>query len=157
MEFLVDTNILLRFVEPKHPMHDAAVGATSALLAAGEAVHVLPQNISEFWNVCTRPIEKNGLGFTPAQTDAEVSRLESLLTVLPDNARIYPEWRRLVVKHAISGVQVHDARIVAAMTAHGITHLVTFNVKDFRRYQNIAIMTPDEVTQSYSQAPSEEE
>lgn len=149
MDFLVDSNILLRHVEPKHPMHPEAVNAVAALLNAGESVHVLPQNISEFWNVCTRPLNKNGLGFTPAQTDTEVKRIESLLTVLLDNAAIYPEWRQLVVKHAVSGVQVHDARIVAAMKAHSITHLLTFNHADFKRYPGITVMTPQDVINAY--------
>jgi predicted nucleic acid-binding protein len=131
-------------------MHRAAVDATSLLLAAGETVHMLPQNISEFWNVCTRPLQNNGLGLTPVQTEAEVTRLEALLTILLDNENIYPEWRRLVVKHSVSGVQVHDARIVAAMTAHGINQLVTFNEKDFRRYQGITVHTPDGIIANYS-------
>ncbi|MDL2321414.1 hypothetical protein LJC47_03615 [Desulfosarcina sp. OttesenSCG-928-B08] len=28
-----------------------------------------PQNFVEFWNVATRPIEKNGFGLMPANTD----------------------------------------------------------------------------------------
>jgi predicted nucleic acid-binding protein len=149
VDFLVDSNILLRHVEPKHPMHIEAVNAVATLLNAGESVFVIPQNISEFWNVCTRPLNKNGLGFTPAQTDTELNRIEFLLTVLFDNALIYPQWRQLVVKHAVSGVQVHDARIVAAMKAHGITHLVTFNHADFKRYTGITVMTPQEVISAY--------
>ena len=149
MDYLVDSNILLRHIEPRHPMHPEAVNAVTALLNAGESVYVIPQNISEFWNVCTRPLNKNGLGFTPAQTDLELKRIESLLTVLLDNAGIYPQWRQIVVKHAVSGVQVHDARIVAAMRAHGITHLVTFNQADFKRYTDIMVMTPQEVINTY--------
>jgi predicted nucleic acid-binding protein len=130
-------------------MHTEAVDAVAALLNAGESVYILPQNISEFWNVCTRPLNKNGLGFTPAQADIELNRIESLLTVLLDNALIYLEWRQIVVKHAVSGVQVHDARIVAAMKAHRITHLVTFNHADFKRYQGINVMTPQDVLSAY--------
>lgn len=96
-----------------------------ALLGAGETIHTLPQNIAEFWNVCTRPLDKNGLGLSPAQTDGEVTHLETLFPVLPDAAGTYAQWRRLVVKHAVSGVQVHDARIVAAMVAHSIPYLLT--------------------------------
>jgi predicted nucleic acid-binding protein len=65
MDYLVDSNILLRHIEPRHPMHREAVNAVAALPNAGESVYVIPQNISEFWNVCTRPLNKNGLGFTP--------------------------------------------------------------------------------------------
>jgi predicted nucleic acid-binding protein len=145
VSFLLDSNILLRLVEPAHPMHTAALDACTALLGAGEAVHVIPQNISEFWNVCTRPVAQNGLGFSSEQTNMEVSRLESLFELLLDQPGLYREWRRLVVQHAVKGVKVHDARIVAAMNIHGISHLVTFDEDDFRRYQDITVMTPAHV------------
>jgi predicted nucleic acid-binding protein len=38
----------------------------------------------------------------------------------------------------VSGKQAHDARIVAAMKVHGVTHLLTFNTDDFKRYTDIA-------------------
>lgn len=34
-----------------------------------------------------------------------------------------PEWRRLVVNYGVSGVQVHDARLVATMLVHDVTHI----------------------------------
>ena len=34
-----------------------------------------------------------------------------------------------------AGKKVHDANIVATMLAHGIRHLLTFNVADFRRFE----------------------
>ena len=38
--------------------------------------------------------------------------------------------RELVVKHSVSGIQVHDAKIPAAMKAHNIENLLTLNAKD---------------------------
>jgi hypothetical protein len=52
---------------------------------------------------------------TPSETDRHVSILEALLTVLPEVPDIYPEWRRLVATHSVSGVRVYDARLVASM------------------------------------------
>lgn len=145
MSYLADTNILLRLVEPAHPMHPDAFGAVEALLSRGETVYALPQNIAEFWNVCTRPADKNGLGFAPAKTNVELKKLEAIITVVPDIPAIYPFWRSLVVLHAVSGVQVHDARIVAALIAHGIRHLLTFNSTDFKRYPGIIVLAPKNV------------
>jgi predicted nucleic acid-binding protein len=112
-------------------------------LANGDRVCLIPQNLIEFWNVATRPIDKNGFGWLPAKTDAEISRLESLLTVLPDNQTIYQEWRKLVLDNAVLGKQVHDARIVAAMNVHQITKLLTFNLKGFRRFHQITLLDPN--------------
>lgn len=142
MDYLADTNILLRSAEPAHPMHAAAVRSVKILLARGDKVCVLPQNLIEFWNVATRPAEKNGLGFTTARTEAEVSKIESLLTVMLDSPAIYAEWRRLVVAHAVSGKQVHDTRIVAAMNIHKMTNLLTFNGSDFKRFSGITVIDP---------------
>lgn len=155
MSFLLDTNVILRLVEPAHSMYAAALDASSGLLAANEAVHLIPQNISEFWNVCTRPLAQNGLGLSAEQTDAEVSRLETLFPILLDEPGIYQECRQLVVQHGVKGVKVHDARMVAAMTVHGVSNLVTFNDQDFKRFQNINVMTPAEIIQAYPVQPAE--
>jgi predicted nucleic acid-binding protein len=79
-------------------------------------------------------VERNGLGFAPAQVDAEVLRIEKQFVILPDGLPVYTEWRRLVVTHQVSGVQVHDAYIAAAMNVHGISNLLTFNGSDFARF-----------------------
>jgi predicted nucleic acid-binding protein len=86
MSVLVDTNILLRSIEPLHSHHRLAVAAVSRLLADGTPVYFSLQNIAELWNVATRPVEKNGLGFSIPSTLAEVQKIESLLTLLPEHA-----------------------------------------------------------------------
>ncbi len=127
MDCLADTNVLLRSIDQTHPMNPIALTALTTLLSSGDRVCVTPQNIIEFWNVCTRPADRNGLGLAPAEADREASRLETILTLLPDIPTIFLEWRRLVVTHSVSGARVHDARIVAAMNVYGISSLLTFN------------------------------
>ena len=103
------------------------------------------QNIAEFWNVCTRPADKNGLGLSVEETARRLNGLETILTLLHDTPDVYPEWRRLVVRHDVKGVQVHDARLVAAMRIHGIDRILTYNPSDFRRYEGIAAIQPSDV------------
>jgi hypothetical protein len=50
-----------------------------------------------------------------AETDSRAILIEATFTLLPDREQVHIEWRRLVVVHSVMGVQVHDARIVAAM------------------------------------------
>lgn len=145
MDYLADTNIILRLAEPVHPMHGTTLRAVTKLFADGENLCLLPQNLIEFWNVATRPADKNGLGWTVAQTDTEVAILEKTFTILPDVQAIYTEWRRLVVAHSVSGKQVHDTRLAAAMNIHKITHLLTFNTDDFKRFSNIILVNPTTV------------
>lgn len=138
MSYLADTNILLRWIEPGTPLCEQAQAAVKALRAAGETVVISPQNLVEFWNGATRPQERNGLGLTPQQADAELSKLEALFPIVPDTPLIHIRWRRLVVAAGVSGVQVHDARLAAVMMAHGISHILTFNDDDFRRFEKSA-------------------
>lgn len=64
---------------------------------------------------------------------------------LPYHVIIYREWRRLVTTHGITGLRVHDTRLVAAMLVHGVTHLLTFNEGDFRPYPEIIVVTPNQI------------
>lgn len=56
---------------------------------------------------------------------------------------VYPEWRQLVTTFGVSGVQVHDARLVAIMRVNQISHLLSFNTKDFIRYSAAGITAVD--------------
>ncbi len=67
------------------------------------------------------------------------------MNLLPDIEIVYNEWRRIVVKLSVSGVQVHDARLAASIYAHGISHILTLNVADFSRFDGITPVHPDSV------------
>jgi predicted nucleic acid-binding protein len=145
MPVLIDTNILLRFLEPSDPEYGLVREAVESLTARGESLCFASQNLVEFWNVCTRPISKNGLGLTPAQTDERATLIESRFRLFPDNERVHSEWRRLVFAHSVAGVQVHDARLVAAMMVHGVSRLLTLNDRDFGRYSGISAVHPRDI------------
>jgi hypothetical protein len=57
--------------------------AVDKLLKNGDTLFITLQNVSEFWNVCTRPKDKNGLGFSIAQTDSELSIIEQIFDFCP--------------------------------------------------------------------------
>ncbi len=139
MSILADTNILLRRTQPDHPNHTLAVESVAKLLATSEPVYFTLQNMSEFWNVATRPVANNGLGFPVALALTELEKIERFLTVLPDAPAVYGEWKRLVVQHNVLGSKVHDAKLVATMKVHGIRRILTFNTGDFERYDIEAI------------------
>ena len=139
MSILADTNVLLRRTQPNHESHSLAVESVALLLESGEPVYFTPQNVSEFWNVATRPQAQNGLGFSVAFTAAEVAKIEQALFLLPDSPATYPEWKRLVLTHGVMGAKVHDARLVAAMNVHGVRRILTFNTDDFKRFDVMAL------------------
>jgi predicted nucleic acid-binding protein len=143
LDYLADTNILLRFAQRTHPLHAVTRHAVRTLRANGDTIHATIQNFVEFWNVATRPVSRNGFGLTPDDTDHLLRLVERLFPRLPDAPGLYPEWRRLVVQYRVSGVQVHDARLVAAMNSSTITHILTFNTVDFARYASEGIVAID--------------
>ena len=146
--YLVDTNILLRLVQADSPEYGTIRQCTDRLWARGAGLFYTSQNLTEFWNVCTRPPDRNGFGFSVAETDERAALIEAKFFFAADSEATHREWRRIVVAENVSGIQVHDARLVATMYVHGIANLLTLNVKDFRRFSRITVLSPDDVLAS---------
>jgi predicted nucleic acid-binding protein len=149
MSYLFDTNIFLRLANKADPAHTLAVEALRALRRRKEMLCFTPQVLAEFWSVYTRPPSaRGGFGLQPAEAERRARIIERYFRLLPDSAATYQEWRQLLLRHTVSGVKVHDARLIASMKVYGITHLLTFNAEDFTRYPDIAIVEPQHVTQA---------
>lgn len=141
MSYAIDTNILARSMEESHPMHQPASEAVAILVSSEEVVSVFPQVLYEFWVIATRPREQNGLGLSAAEAEIQCAEFERIFTLMPDVPSIYAEWKSLVTHHEVMGKKAHDTRIVAAMKVHNISHLLTFNSDDFKRFQGIITVT----------------
>ena len=142
MSYLLDTNVAWRRIRKNDPRHADVKSAIDALAQAGEQVFITAQNLVEFRAVATRPESANGLGFTSAEAITAASEIEALFDLLPETPAIYPQWRTLVGQYGVCGKQVHDTRLVAVMLVHGVTHLLTLNGADFRRFSGIAVIEP---------------
>ena len=127
--YLIDTNILLRLFRKVDPLHQLIKGTLSGLNGQGCGLYFSLQNIAEFWNVCTRPTDRNGFGLTDAETNKCVDEIERNMTFLPDNQQVYSNWRQLVV-------------------AYGVTRILTMNQQDFLRYPAIQAVHPGQVQTS---------
>jgi predicted nucleic acid-binding protein len=143
--YLVDTNILLRLAQPDSPDHGVARQCADLLWAQGASLFYTSQNLAEFWNVCTRPADRNGFGFSVSETNERAGLVESQLVLAADSEATHREWRRIVVANRVSGIQVHDARPVAAMHVHRIENLLILNARDFHRYEDIVVVSPQNV------------
>jgi len=146
---LVDTGVLLRLVIRTGPANAVARRAVGLLKSLGATLTATTQNAAEFWNVCTRPAaSRSGYGLSVPEAARKLRLIERLVVIRPDSHAAYREWKRLLTVHSVSGVQVHDARLVAAIQAYGITRLLTFNPNDFKRYAGITALTPQDVVTS---------
>ena len=145
MRILLDSNILIRWLESGDPLQPLVDRAIDSLIRSDALPCYTSQNLGEFWNVLTRPLDRNGFGLTPRETDRRTRMIESKIPMLPDDSSVHAVWRKLLVAQGISGVQVHDARLVASMQVHGIERILTFNTRDFTRFPSIEAIHPEQV------------
>lgn len=143
---LLDSNILLRLTWLSYS-ESARVGEVCAeLLRQGRILFFTLQNATEFWNVCTRPVAANGLALSSEETAAGLRAIERQVSLLTDTPDVFQHWTKLVRHHGIIGKQVHDARLAAAMLAHGVPEILTLNPRHFSRFENIRVTTPEYYT-----------
>ncbi len=144
--YLLDTNILARLTQATSPMHEAATDAVAALTARGDLLFVTPQNFVELWNLATRPADKNGFGLTTAQAATQLARHEAAFRLIPDNAAIFGQWKRLVSAYGVQGTNTHDTRLAAVAIAASVPNILTFNFKHFRRFAPEGLSAVDPAT-----------
>ena len=140
--YLIDSNILIRWVQPAHPDFTVVRGAIQHLEDSEDTPCFTSQNLGEFWNVMTRPTERNGFGLSSESALIRAEWIETKFRLLQDSPFIHWEWRQLLVRYRVCGVQVHDARLVASMHIHGVKRILTFNTKDFARFDEIEAVHP---------------
>jgi predicted nucleic acid-binding protein len=129
---LLDTNLLGRLTDSADARCAVSRWAIQDLLANGEQLTLVPQNLYEFWAVATRAPAVNGLGMNTNQASQWLGYFQRRFILLPDRDDLLPRWHDLVKALSIRGFRAHDARLVAAMQCYGISRLLTFNSQDFK-------------------------
>lgn len=140
MVILLDANIFVRLAHKADAQRDMTLDALSALHAGGHRTAIVPQVLYEYWVVATRPLTHNGLGMLPADVAVDLAEFRLDHLFLGDEPEIWEIWQGLVTAYGVLGKRAHDARLVAAMIRHGITHLLTFNEQDFARFNEMAVI-----------------
>lgn len=144
MRYLVDTSVLVRAFHTGDPRQPVAIDAIRQLSRDGHDLCILPQNLAEFWAVCTRPSgpPSNGLGISVRSARRLIERFEPVFEVLYETPEVYSHLRRLLADNDILGRQIHDVRLVAAAVTHGLDHVLTFDTKHFSRFEEISVIDP---------------
>jgi len=146
MIYVCDTNILIRFAHRPDPQHLPALSAIRKLKEGGN------KNLYPSANMCRILECLYATGFAERirhyhSADPALSASDRrIFPLLPDNEKVHEKWRELVFDFGVSGKQVHDARITAAMLVHQVTHILTFNTSDFTRYSSMGVVTVDPKT-----------
>jgi len=150
---LVDTNLLCRLCNSVKPPVRETVASRHALTTLrnqGYELAITPQNLFEFWSTATRspgypPAGSNGLGMSVERADHWLTYFLRTFKLVTDTEQSLPFWRSLVRTHHVTGYKSHDVHLVATMQSHNVTHLLTFNTQDFKRFPNLTLLDPHTV------------
>ena len=129
----VDTNVLVmaRFVTA--PFHYRARNSMNHHGETGESLRISRQVIRENLSTVTREqLWANPLAIEDALRDVE--QMTIAFGILEDGPRVMEVFSDLCRAVPVQGKKVHDANIAVTMLFHGEKRLLTFNVRDFRRY-----------------------
>jgi predicted nucleic acid-binding protein len=142
MIILADTNVLLRVSKPD----DTAMLSLDWLRIQGNEITIVLQCGYEYYVVATRPIEQNGLGLEPGAAIRDLDRFIGVFRLMRDERKVFGCWKALIEEFQVRGKTAHDARLVAAMRRHRVTHLLSFNTADFKRYEpEITLLDPHQI------------
>jgi predicted nucleic acid-binding protein len=130
---LVDANVLVYALFPTAPQHGASRALVEKAKDPGAGLCVLPQILADFFAVVTNP-KRVSPAKTPDEAADAIEQFLALpgLALLPVPADIVTRWIRLVRARPVKGGEVFDVQAAAAMLAHGVGSVYTYNVSDFR-------------------------
>lgn len=138
----IDTNLLVYAHRKDSDWHDQATRIICAC-AEERAPWAIPWPcLHEFLAVATHPRVYDPPTPLTAALDQVDAWLESpSLQLLSETPDYWPRLGALLIKGAIAGSRVHDARIAALCLAHGVRELLTAD-RDFGRFPDLATRNP---------------
>jgi predicted nucleic acid-binding protein len=132
--YMVDSNALICYLKSSDPQHTAAANAIEGLTERGYILHITARSIIEFWAVTSRPGVVNDFGWDVGRSEASVPLLLASFDFLSGTVAVFTEWHRLMTSKSLIGRQVHDARLMAVMKAHGLSDILILTAGDFQCY-----------------------
>lgn len=138
---MVDTNVLIYSTVKGNPWHEESRAWLTALRNQGTSLCATPQILREYIVVLTRG-EIFERQFSVTEVLEAINGLLPWLQILDETKKTSELLRELVQRYQIRGKRVHDANVVAAMLAHEVTHLATYNRTDFDHFQEIMLEGP---------------
>ncbi len=138
----VDSNLLVYSHREDSPWHESA-DARIAELAEGNALWAIPWPcIHEFLAIVTHP----RIYDPPTPLERALSQVDAWmespsLLLLSESEDYWLQLQSLLQSGKVCGPQVHDARIAALCTYHGVTELWTAD-RDFGRFPKLKVRNP---------------
>ena len=129
-----DTNAIVRAEFELAPEHEIAKMTLETEIESGRLIYISRQIVREYLAVVTRLQPWS----PPLSMSDALERARSLMnrfTILEDGPEVTSILLELCRDIPVGGRQIHDANIAATMLAHDVRLLLTFNQRDFIRYE----------------------
>jgi predicted nucleic acid-binding protein len=138
---LIDANVLIYAMDADAPQHTASRAVLESARNTSTPVYVTVQILCEFYSIVTnaRRVLKPR---SPADALSALSSLLSFVHVLPVPANTTDVLLDLLRRRPVTGGEVFDLQLVAAMKANGILRIYTYNREDFEVFSELEVLTP---------------
>ena len=138
---LVDANVLVYAMDADAPQHAASRALLEAARDNTTTLFVISQVLCKFYSIVT-----NGRRVpnprSPEDARQAISAFLTILRVLPTPVGTVEAWLDLLHRHPVTGGDVFDLQIVAAMQMNGVHRIYTFNTVDFAIFPELTVLTP---------------
>jgi toxin-antitoxin system PIN domain toxin len=138
----LDTNVLVYAHRRDSEWHGPAVDVVRRLAEGSDPWAVPWPCIHEFLAVVTHPRIYDPPSGMPAALDQVLAWIESpTLTLLTEGPGYHEHLSRMVLISRVAGARVHDARVAALCTYHGVRELWSAD-RDFSRFPDLEVRNP---------------
>lgn len=132
----LDTNILLRMILTQMNQHAEVDALVKRIISEGAELWISGQVIREFIVQATHP-RTLAEPLTIEQVVHEIEAMKPLFQIADETATVRDKLLELLQQYPTQGKQVHDANIVATMLAYKVDTLLTLNVADLKRFEDV--------------------
>ncbi len=137
-KLFLDTNVLVYLVDLDASFHEKAEEIFSEVSQDHE-LWISRQVLREYAVVVSRLRDVA----QPAQATEifkDLQKWESLFSVADETASVTENLCMLIEKYFLNGKRIHDANIVATMMNQDIKKLLTWNISDFNKFEEVELI-----------------
>ena len=131
IDLLIDTNVLIYAMDEKSMYNQIA---QEILLNSNHNLFITSKNISEFFAVTSKK------KIAPEICLDKYFQIKTVSTILFPSESSLSIFENLIRDYHPKGNQIYDIEIVSIMIANDISHIATFNKKDFIHITEIKIL-----------------
>jgi len=140
-QVLIDTNVLiyLTFEDFEPEKHIRSLEILNELDQSGSPLFVSSQVLREFYAIATN----DRIFPKPLTSKQALRKLKEFIvrfSLVMEKETTLHVLISLIEQYAVSRQKIHDMNIVATMMDNGISHLFTYNVRDFRQIHEIHLL-----------------